>query len=52
VLTCLNDAIVGYHHATNSLFGGAPIERLVRQRGLLIGGDTAAAGFEVDAQAV
>jgi len=24
----LNDAIVGYHHATNSLFGGTVIERL------------------------
>jgi hypothetical protein len=24
----LNDAIVGYHHATNSLFGGAVLERL------------------------
>jgi hypothetical protein len=24
----LNDAIVGYHHASNSLFGGAPVERL------------------------
>ena len=27
-LSSLNDAIVGYHHATNSLFGGSPIERL------------------------
>jgi len=30
-LSCLNDAIVGYHHATNSVFGGAPVERLRNQ---------------------
>jgi hypothetical protein len=27
-ITSLNDAIVGYHHATNSLFGGTVVERL------------------------
>jgi hypothetical protein len=27
-LTRLNDVIVGYHHATNDLFGGSPLERL------------------------
>lgn len=30
-LSCLNDALVGYHHATNSLFGGAPLARLGHQ---------------------
>lgn len=27
-LTALNDVIVGYHHATNSLFGGAVVEQV------------------------
>ena len=27
-ITALNDAIVGYHHATNNLFGGTVVERL------------------------
>ena len=30
-LTRLNDVIVGYHHATNYLFGGSPLERLTSQ---------------------
>lgn len=30
-ITSLNDAIVGYHHATNSLFGGTVVERLTIQ---------------------
>ena len=32
-ITALNDAIVGYHHATNNLFGGTVVERLTTPTG-------------------